>query len=93
MFIPMNRGYGSRWVLKFPGFREIYPDWTTAHVAILRELQWLAMDTSSEEVWETWEAVRKWSPNGETHVWEALNVGDPPGTYTLIRYGHEKEAE
>lgn len=83
---------GGRFVVVFPGVREVFSSWPRAHAFLLRELQYLALDAETEEAWAAWDQVREWSHRVDRHVYE-ITVGNPPGTYKMVRFGHESEVQ
>lgn len=87
----MSDEQGGRFVVSFPGVREVFETWPRAHAYLLRELQYLAMDGESEEIWKAWDIVRNWKHSISQDTYE-ITVGDPPGTYRMIRFGHEGKA-
>lgn len=80
----------DKWVVRFPGVREVFETWTAAHRYLLTEIQYMALDHDSEANWKAWERVRYWSLTPGTYEYR-INAGDPPGEYLIVRIDYEKE--
>lgn len=81
-------GAGGKWIVRFPGFYDTFPNFLAAKTWLLNEIQWLAEDLDHEQSWAAWDRVRHWDPRPDT-LGFCVSAGDPPGEYEIIRYGYE----
>jgi hypothetical protein len=79
----------TQWVVIIPRVREVFETYGEALTFLLGELQWMAQDCDSEEIWSAWESARHWKPPSNPRDILTVTVGDPPGEYALKRVGYE----